>query len=61
MWIIDDLLYTGLVHVHAVQVELGRRLYMDEATYLPASPGWEKTRAYCRDLVSELGVLELVP
>lgn len=44
---------------HAVQVELARRLYMDEET-LEKKPGrFEETRAYCRELVAALGALRL--
>jgi N-formylglutamate amidohydrolase len=45
--------------VHAVQVELARRLYMDEQT-LEKKPGnFEATRSYCRRLVARLVRLEL--
>ena len=40
--------------VHVVQVELARRLYMDEAT-LSKSAGFEKIRGWCTDLVELLG------
>jgi len=40
--------------VHAVQVELARRLYMDERT-LRRAAGFEKTRAWCKGLVAALG------
>jgi N-formylglutamate deformylase len=43
---------------HAVQVELARRLYMDEAT-LARSDGFEATRALGAALVSALGELRL--
>jgi N-formylglutamate amidohydrolase len=42
--------------VHVVQVELARRLYLDEATLRPA-PGFGQVRAWCRSLVAELGRL----
>lgn len=45
--------------LHAVQVELSRRLYMDEADFSRRLTGWEATRAYCRDLVRALGELAL--
>jgi N-formylglutamate deformylase len=40
--------------VHAVQVELARRLYMDEIGLTP-SPGFDAMRQWCRALVSKLG------
>jgi N-formylglutamate amidohydrolase len=44
---------------HAVQVEIVRRLYMDEAT-LTRKPGeFEAVRTYCRSLVAHLGGLRL--
>jgi N-formylglutamate amidohydrolase len=45
--------------VHVVQVELARRLYLDEATLRPAS-GFEGVRGWCRELVSKLGKLALL-
>jgi N-formylglutamate deformylase len=39
---------------HVVQVELARRLYMDEVTLLP-SDGFDRTRGWCRALVAKLG------
>lgn len=39
--------------VHVVQVELARRLYMDEAT-LEASPSFADARRFCRDLTAAL-------
>jgi len=42
--------------VHVVQVELARRLYLDEATLRPG-PGFGQVRAWCRSLVAELGRL----
>ncbi len=41
--------------VHAIQVELARRLYMDETTLRLHPGGFEKTRAFCADLVARLG------
>ena len=41
--------------VHAVQVELARRLYMDEASLLPHSARFEAVRGWCRGLVAKLG------
>jgi N-formylglutamate deformylase len=43
---------------HAVQVELNRRLYMDESTLTKRHPGFMETRAYCRELVAALGQLD---
>ena len=44
--------------VHVVQVELARRLYLDEATLRPAA-GFQPVRAWCRELVAKLGRLAL--
>lgn len=42
-------------NVHAVQIELSRRLYMDERT-LERRPGeFDRIRAFCRELVRTLG------
>jgi N-formylglutamate deformylase len=46
---------------HAVQVELSRRLYMNESTLEKRPGGFEETRRYCRDLVAALGALDLTP
>jgi N-formylglutamate amidohydrolase len=40
--------------VHAVQVELARRLYLDEATLRPATD-FGAVRQWCRELVAKLG------
>jgi N-formylglutamate amidohydrolase len=45
--------------VHAVQVELARRLYMDERSLEKTPDAFERTQAYCNDLVKALGELEL--
>jgi N-formylglutamate deformylase len=45
--------------VHAVQVELARRLYMDETTLRPKATEFARTRAWCRELVRALGVTTL--
>ncbi|HEX3344769.1 MAG TPA: N-formylglutamate amidohydrolase [Polyangiaceae bacterium] len=42
--------------VHVVQVELARRLYLDEATLRPGD-GFDAVRAWCRELVGKLGRL----
>lgn len=45
--------------LHALQIEIARHLYMDEATLVRREPGFSTTRAFCRDLVVELGQLRL--
>jgi N-formylglutamate amidohydrolase len=40
---------------HAVQVELSRRLYLDEATLRPRADSFDAVRGWCRRLVIELG------
>ncbi len=42
--------------VHVVQVELARRLYLDEVALRPSS-NFASTRAWCRELVARLGSL----
>jgi len=46
--------------VHVVQVELARRLYLDETTLRP-NDAFARTRAWCRELVARLGQLALAP
>jgi N-formylglutamate deformylase len=46
--------------IHAVQVELARRLYLDEASLRP-NDNFARARAWCRDLVARLGQLALAP
>ncbi len=46
-------------HTHALQVELARRLYMDEQTLAKKQNDFEDTRAFCRALVARLGRLKL--
>lgn len=41
-------------HAHVVQVELARRLYMDETT-LEKNVGFARVRAFCAELVERLG------
>lgn len=41
--------------VHAIQIELARRLYMDEDRLVPTEPGFAQTRALCEALVTALG------
>ncbi len=45
--------------IHAVQVELSRRLYMDEDTLEKRAGAFEQVRDYCRELVTDLGGLDL--
>lgn len=45
--------------VHAVQVELSRRLYMDERSLAKEPSGFAQTRRYCRALVAKLVGLRL--
>lgn len=44
------------LHVHVVQVELARRLYMDEPT-LTKNGGFERMRAWCTGLAGALGAV----
>jgi N-formylglutamate amidohydrolase len=46
--------------VHAIQVELARRLYLDEATLRP-NENFATARAWCRQLVARLGQIALSP
>jgi N-formylglutamate amidohydrolase len=43
----------------AIQIELARRLYMDERTLARKSTGFEATRRFCQTVVAELGRLSL--
>lgn len=45
--------------IHAVQVELNRGLYMNEQSLERLPGSFEATRAYCAELVAELGKLTL--
>lgn len=45
--------------VHAVQVELARRLYMDELSLRKKPNDFEMTRGFCRTLVARMGQLAL--
>lgn len=45
--------------VHAIQIELSRSFYMDEGTLVRQEPGFSAARAFCRELVTRLGRLEL--
>jgi N-formylglutamate amidohydrolase len=44
-------------HVHVVQVELARRLYMDERTYRRTPGAFDAARGWCRELARTLGEL----
>lgn len=44
------------LHVHVVQVELARRLYMDEPT-LSKNAGFDRLRAWCTGLAKALGAV----
>jgi len=44
---------------HALQVELSRRLYMNEVTLEKKPNGFEETREFCTGLVAALGALDL--
>ena len=44
--------------LHAVQVELSRRLYMDELSLHKKTSGFEETRRFCRGLAEALGAIE---
>jgi N-formylglutamate deformylase len=44
---------------HALQVELSRRLYMNEATLEKKPGGFEATREFCTALIAALGALDL--
>jgi N-formylglutamate deformylase len=45
--------------IHAIQVELSRRLYMDEQTLAKKPKEFERTREYCRTLVARLAGVQL--
>jgi N-formylglutamate deformylase len=45
--------------MHALQIEIARRLYMDEASLSRKSKEFETVRTYCRSLVAHLGGLRL--
>jgi N-formylglutamate amidohydrolase len=47
--------------VHAIQIELARRLYMDERTLAKRPAEFASLRAFCKELVRELGALKLPP
>jgi len=45
--------------VHAIQIELARRLYMDERTLAKRAGEFERLRRFCKTLVAALGKLDL--
>lgn len=45
--------------IHAIQIELARRLYMDERTLARRPAEFARLRAFCKTLVEELGRLKL--
>ena len=45
--------------MHAIQVELARRLYMDETTLTRRTEPFEATRRWCTALVAKLGALAM--
>jgi len=47
--------------VHAIQIELARRLYMNEASLAKAPEGFARVRAWVRRVAARLGVSELAP
>jgi N-formylglutamate deformylase len=47
--------------IHAIQIELNRKLYMDEQTLVKKTNEFRVIRSFCRTLVQELGVLRAVP
>lgn len=48
-------------NVHAVQIEISRRLYMDEVTLAKKTPDFDLIREFARELVSRLGKLQPAP
>jgi N-formylglutamate amidohydrolase len=47
--------------IHAIQIELNRKLYMDEQTLARKPNEFRIIRSFCRALVQELAVLRQVP
>lgn len=48
-------------NVHAVQIEINRRLYMDEVTLLRKPTEFDVVRGFARELVRRLGQVQPVP
>lgn len=46
-------------HVHAIQIELNRALYVDEETFTIKQPGFERLQLLLDELVRKLGALSL--
>ena len=44
-------------HIHAIQIEIARKLYMDEDALTPLERGFSRTRDFARTLVERLGAL----
>lgn len=42
-------------NIHAVQIELARRLYMDEGSLMRIFPAFERCQSFCEALVAQLG------
>ena len=47
--------------IHAIQIELNRRTYMDEQTLVRKPNEFRVIRSFCRALVQELAALRQVP
>jgi N-formylglutamate amidohydrolase len=45
--------------IHSIQIELARRLYMDETTLTKLDPGFARTSQFCSAIVERLGDLPL--
>lgn len=45
--------------IHAIQIELARRLYMDERTLAQRPAEFSRLRSFCKELVARLGALKL--
>jgi N-formylglutamate amidohydrolase len=45
--------------VHAIQIEIARRLYMDEQSLAKTPRGFRETQRFCNELVQRLGRLSL--
>jgi N-formylglutamate amidohydrolase len=47
--------------IHAIQIELSRKLYMDEVTLAKKPNEFRVIRSFCRTIVQELARLRAVP
>ena len=45
--------------MHAIQIELARRLYMDERTLAKRPAEFARLKRFCTELVAALGTLKL--